>query len=95
MFTRPVLYLQRTPECTKAHLPQSKISKFFRAGGPPDPPFWRGKQGRKKWGRRIGEGERKGKGMNGLEGKGKGQGMNGSVGRKGGATPNKNLPLHH
>ena len=82
------------PECIKAHLQQSRITKFFW-GDLRIPAFLGGKKGREKRGWITGEGEREWKEMKGLKGKGKGQGKNNSLGRKGGATPNKNLPLHH
>jgi len=61
-----------TPECTKGHLQQSKISKFFR--GRTLTPLLsvkgegRGKQGKEDWGREKGGGDwKEGKGRMGRE----------------------------
>jgi len=57
------------PECTKAHLQQSKISKFFR-GGHPDPHF----QGAERKGKTREGGLGRGRGERERRGSRKGQG---------------------
>jgi len=71
------------PECAKAHLQQSRISKKSPGEDPRTPPAFRG--GVKGSGDNGGRGKGKGKGMvGGWEGKGNGQGReeNGRVRRE-------------
>jgi len=76
------------PECTKAHLQQTRI---FPGENPRTSCFPGGRKGR---GKRVEGGLGKGGGKSWREGKERGRGRNSRVGEEG-ALPNKNLPLHH
>jgi len=80
------------PECAKAHLQQSRISKIFWGGSPDDP--LSGEAVREEEKQEKGEGEREGKWLEGGEGEDKGQGREGK-GKVEEGCALLNLPLHH